>query len=489
VTLETKGGSIRFDARAGKWFSGGKKGEFEIKDPLKQARRASFLLRDSLARSARAGAGADDVALGHAVAFPDTLVGQRPLGPDLRREIVLDHRDVGSLQNKLDHLFEYWHRGDEPPLGEKGIERLESLLANSFELRAPLAHELEEEERTLLRLTEEQYFVLDMLARHTRAAIAGCAGSGKTFLAAEKARRLARQGFRVLVYCFNRLLPEHLRRGLADMEEIDVFSFDALCLSVVQESGVEFSEEPSEDDEGKYWHDLRAAFADAVDVAAGRYGALIVDEAQDFDEDWWVPLQLLLEDPDGSPLYVFYDDNQRIFAVPKNLPVPDEPFVLTRNCRNTQAINEIVNAFYKGETIEALGPEGVPIDAHFYTSEEELLEQLDASVQSWIEEANVAPEQIALLTPKSAARSSLWRVDKLGGVRLTDDPWERGKVLRSSIYRFKGLERLVVGMTELDGAKEAALYVGFSRPNVFLSIFCPEDARKRLPRALALAAP
>ena len=486
VTLEVKGGSIRFDAHAGKWFSGGKEGEFGIKDPLRQAERTSFLLRDSLARARRSGA--EGLAFGHAIAFPDTRAGHRALRPDIPREILVVHRDLDKLGEKIDSLFRYWHRGDEAPLGEEGVRRLESLLANSFELPAPLGYALEDTQRDLLRLTEEQYFVLDMLARHPRAAIAGCAGSGKSFLAAEKARRLAGQGFRVLVCCYNRLLSEHLRRGLADVEEIDVVSFDGLCLSVVREAGIDFSDEPPEEDQGRYWRDLRLAFADTVDIAAGRYGALIVDEAQDFDEDWWVPLQLLLEDPDRSPLYIFYDDNQRIFAVPKNLPVPDEPFVLTRNCRNTQAINKIVNDFYKGETIEALGPQGVPIEAHFYRSEGELLEQLDMSVHKWVEEADVEPAQIALLTPKSAARSALWRVDALGGVRLTDDPWDDGKVLRSSIYRFKGLERLVVAMAELDGAKEAALYVGFSRANVFLSIFCPESARKRLPKELALSA-
>jgi hypothetical protein len=61
-------------------------------------------------------------------------------------------------------------------------------------------------------------------------------------------------------------------------------------------------------------------------------------------------------------------------------------------------------------------------------------------------------------------------------------------VLRASIYRFKGLERLVVAVTELDGARDAAFYVGFSRPNVFLSIFCPKSARHRLPREVALVA-
>ena len=165
--------------------------------------------------------------------------------------------------------------------------------------------------------------------------------------------------------------------------------------------------------------------------------------------------------------------------MPKNLPVAGEPLQLTVNCRNTKAINRIVAAFYSGGTIEALGPEGPPVDTHFYSDEEELLRQLDASVRAWIREAEVGPGQIALLTPKSAERSAVWRTDRLGRVELTDDPWEEDKILRASIYRFKGLERLVVAVAELDGAREAALYVGFSRPNVFL----PCSARNRRERS------
>jgi hypothetical protein len=35
-------------------------------------------------------------------------------------------------------------------------------------------------------------------------------------------------------------------------------------------------------------------------------------------------------------------------------------------------------------------------------------------------------------------RSALWKVDRVGGTSLTDDPWEKSKILRSSIYRFRG---------------------------------------------------
>jgi hypothetical protein len=482
LALEVKGGGIRYDAATHKWYSAGQAGEVVIKDPARQAQNAMHRLRDLIARSAR---GDVAVPFGAGVCFPDTRVDERSLRTDLPREIVIDNRDLRRLAARLDALFRYWYDAEhDRPLGAEGIQRLERLLANSFQLRAPLGYEYEDEERELLRLTEEQFRVLDMLARHTRVAIAGCAGSGKTFLAAEKARRLAEQGFRVYLFASTVFLPSTCvvawLTSRPSTRSRTTHSRSRSCMrlgSTCQPSRLKRTR-------ANTWRSLRQAFADCVDIAAGRYGALVVDEAQDFQEDWWLPLQLMLEDPDRSPLYVFFDDNQRIFAAPKNLPISGEPVELTINCRNTKAINKLVTAFYAGGTIEALGPEGPPIDRHFYATDRELLEQLDASVRMWIEQAEVRPDDIALLTAKSAGRSALWTVDSLGGVRLTEDPWEGGRILRSSIHRFKGLERLVVAVTELDGARSDVFYVGFSRPNVFLSVFCPESARHRLPREL-----
>jgi hypothetical protein len=44
---------------------------------------------------------------------------------------------------------------------------------------------------------------------------------------------------------------------------------------------------------------------------------------------------------------------------------------------------------------------------------------------------------------------------------------------------------MVVGVGELDGAPDRALYVGFSRPSVFVSVFAPEGTLRRLPRIAA----
>jgi hypothetical protein len=479
LTLEVKGGSIRYDAATARWTSTGQADEQRIKDPVAQARRASHLLQRTLSRAKRSGG--ETVSFGHAVAFPDCRVEGRTLKTDLPRELVLDHGDLARLDQRLGELFRYWFDKDsKEPLGASGLELVDSVLARSFDLPSPLVFELRDDEQRLLRLTEEQFSVLDMLSRNQRAAIAGCAGSGKTLLAVEKARRLASQGFRPLIVVFNLLLADHLRRGLRDVPEIDVRAFYGLCRDVADAAGIDVPDEPEPDGEGAYYRELATIFAEHSTVLEGRWDALIVDEGQDVSVDWWVPLQLLLPQPDESPLYVFFDDNQKLFPVPTGLPMLDHAFQLTVNCRNTKKINKLVMRFYRGGTQNASGPDGPPIDRHVCATEKDLLDQLDQAVADWVGQAEVAPSDIALLSGYAAHRSALWKVDALGGIRLTDDPWEPSAILRCSIFRFKGLERMVVGLCELDGVREQALYVGLSRPSVFLSIFATRNALGRL---------
>jgi hypothetical protein len=76
-----------------------------------------------------------------------------------------------------------------------------------------------------------------MLDGERRVAVSGPAGSGKTLLAAEKARRLADQGFEVLLTCFNRPLADHVRAGLGDVEGVHVAGFHELCFDLCREAG------------------------------------------------------------------------------------------------------------------------------------------------------------------------------------------------------------------------------------------------------------
>jgi hypothetical protein len=54
----------------------------------------------------------------------------------------------------------------------------------------------------------------------------------------------------------------------------------------VCEAGNDFPERPQAGEEQRYYTRLRELLANSIDVATGRYGALIVDEAQDMHPDW-----------------------------------------------------------------------------------------------------------------------------------------------------------------------------------------------------------
>jgi hypothetical protein len=65
------------------------------------------------------------------------------------------------------------------------------------------------------QLTQDQYRVIQQLRYLRRVRISGCAGSGKTLVAAEKGSRLSAAGLRVLLVCHNPLLAEHIGRLVA----------------------------------------------------------------------------------------------------------------------------------------------------------------------------------------------------------------------------------------------------------------------------------
>ena len=88
----------------------------------------------------------------------------------------------------------------------QGAEALRSLLAPDVRIEVPMASEFLDEEEALITLTHDQAMLLNRFGRDRRMVVSGCAGSGKTMLAVEQAKRLARNGKDVLFVCFNRAL-------------------------------------------------------------------------------------------------------------------------------------------------------------------------------------------------------------------------------------------------------------------------------------------
>ena len=183
---------------------------------------------------------------------------------------------------------------------------LDRLFEPEVELRPLLRHQIDRESRELVTLTRAQYDVLDHLRGVRRASIAGPAGSGKTMLAAEKARRLVKEGFRVLLLCFNQPLSRYLASQLEPelaTGYLDVRTFHQLCLDMGRAAGV-LPPEPQVKEQAWWDETLPAALDAAVQTIGGEYHAVIVDEGQDFAKAWLETLPFLLVEPWEDVFYV-----------------------------------------------------------------------------------------------------------------------------------------------------------------------------------------
>jgi hypothetical protein len=473
LVLEVKGGTIAFDADTGEWTTRTRHGNLHvIKDPVAQARTSKHELRRKLQDLPNWPA--SFLSMGHVVVFPDTTVSNQWFRPDLPKDIIWDRTSLANLEKAIQNVFAFFYR-DEGQSGRLGPDRLRitiDLLARSFQLRTPLGEELKEQDKQLLELTEHQMRVLDMLSFQRNVAIHGCAGSGKTMLAFEKARRLAAEGFDVLLTCFNANLANYLTKYAS--ERISVFHFHALCEHLIKEA--ELRAIPPQDRAQYYGQFLPDLMLEAVDTLGPQYDAIIVDEGQDFKGNWLLALRQLLHDPQNGVMYTFFDNNQNLYrgTVEMSGLAGNSPIVLNENCRNTQQIHSLVAKYHHhGAALKALGPLGIAPELQSYSTSGEMLDTLGRALHRLVDEESVEPKDIVILTPRAEVRSALKDNVSVGRFALTrKNRRVPNQILVTTIHQFKGLERRVVILAELDETahpdKNLILYVGCSRARVHL---------------------
>jgi hypothetical protein len=211
LLIEVKGGGIRFDGPRRQWITRDRNGVDHDIWPFSQVRNSKYALLNKLRdlpslRNCW-------IELAHAVAFPALARPRSAVTPDAPPDIIIGREDMERLCERIEEILVYSHgtSGNRFKHGPLLVKELIRLLATSIELPNPLALQAAEEEQHIIRLTESQVRMLTLLKRIRRAAIGGCAGSGKTFLAVEKAKRLATEGFRTLLTCYTQPLATFLK--------------------------------------------------------------------------------------------------------------------------------------------------------------------------------------------------------------------------------------------------------------------------------------
>jgi hypothetical protein len=490
LTLEVKGGGIRYIPSNDRWSSIDKHGmEHSIKNPFDQARSSRYTLRDAL-YTVLPQQQVDAMTMGEAVAFPNIVLDDTLPGLDKPSELILDLHDVDDISKWVQRAFKY-HRGKRPVKdtapGRQAIQKLSKQLVGDGPvlLLVPKWDTMTSETGKLLELTEQQYNILDGFAQHTRVAVSGCAGSGKTMLAFHKATQLAEQGQRVLLTCFNKNLADDLRVRAGDMPNLDIAHFHRVAVGMMNQAGIECHDKR---DATFFRETIPGLMLDALDqLPEHRYDAIIVDEAQDFEDSWWEPIQFLLRDMEQSILYIFYDSNQNIFVEQSNFPIQTPPYLLTANCRNTQHIHQQVLAFYTGSPPPKLrGPQGWPVEVIDIGNPQqlrrELLKKLTGLVSGDL--SKIPSDEIVVLTPFAKEKSHLWgKALSTSSITLTDTtPVPPGKVYCTTVQSFKGLESSVVVLAEFErwphGLEDTKrlLYIASSRARNHLIVFLTDDA-------------
>lgn len=488
--VEVKGGGVAHESATGRWYSVDRNGQrHQIKDPFRQANNERHALFDQLTGHALwCQWRGNRLTLGSAVVLPDIADARTVQGPDRPREIIGVGSDMNALAPWFERVIRFWRQVGEDELGSQGVRLVEEILCRSIEVRPVLRSSLEDAEVQRIRLTTNQAKILRTIGGRKRAVISGGAGTGKTLIAVEKARQLAQQGLSVLLLCYNRPLADALASSLRNEQGIEVLNFHQLCdrriAAVKAATGQDLLADaaaayPGNRDKHLFEVQMPYALALSNEVLEEKFDAIVVDEAQDFSDEYWFAVEELLRDQEAGSLYIFIDQNQTLYPRHGNLPVEDEPYYLTSNCRNTAPIHEAGYAYYVGEPIDAPELPGPAVERIALDTDEAQADAIIRRVRQWVQEEGVRPQDVAVLTARrhkgvwyellqlrSQGVGVAWAVEAHGQ--------HRRSVLLDTVARFKGLEAQAVvlwlGDEIFEEQQREIMYVGTTRAKSLLCI-------------------
>ena len=437
--------------------------------PFAQARRNMYAIRDLMNERGFASLVPHCKFL-HAVWFPlvsRDYICQLVLPAEAAPELILTEEALYDPLPYLERVFSLTERGKtETNLSDGMASRIvNEVLCPQFEIAPSLSFDTETKHLVFHRLLQEQANILNFLTEQKTAVINGAAGTGKTLVAMEKARRHAANGEKVLFLCFNNLLKNHLSEQYPS-DYIDYYTISGFACRLCHTAEPDYTM-------------LNRILEDMWDAGTFPYQHVIVDEGQDFGSDSIEEagilelLKTIIEDTkDDGSFYVFYDKLQLIQArrMPKFLEDADCRLTLYRNCRNTENI-----AKTSLRPITDRNPKlmenciiGVPAKLQFCADAEEAICAVDDTLDVLFGDG---VDDIVILTVKKESDSILAPYLKSGAY-----PAGKRKIRFSTCRKFKGLEADAVILTDLD----ESTFLGNAGQNLLIYYVGASRARLRL---------
>ena len=488
--LEIKGG--RVECRDGQWTFIDRYGTERVKPegPFAQVTGNMFSLRDILKKRFEGNPHMKNILMASGVVFPDITFHSD--SQEIIPEIIYD-RTTEDISEYMNQVFDYWQQRQhrEPSkLSPSDIREVVQFLRADFCFIPSLNDRLEQVEQKLVRLTKEQAQLMQALGMNDHLIVEGGAGTGKTLLAAEFARRQLEQGARVLYLTYNKNLAHHVMRSLPETDQLKVVNIHALFGEYVPVDVEELQKDPQ-----KYFAQiLPERFYDYIsekqstdpDAADMQYDLLIMDEGQDILKPLYLySLDCLLKGGlDHGKWAVFYDEKQNIYN-PEYQDGMDilrsyshTKFRLFVNCRNTVQIGTY-SAKASGVTFaEFMRENGEEVGKISYEDEKDFGGKIK-EIMKTLREGKVSPGDITFLSPKKYQNSKLATL-KLTVNELRDDFKPDPSVpVFATIQGFKGLDAKVVILCDVEALRRETfsqyIYLAGTRARTLLYIVGTKD--------------
>lgn len=419
----------------------------------------------------------------HAVWFPeitDNVLRGMTMPSEADRALVMTKEALSDPRSYIDRIFAIelpnGRKTDLQPAEAKRL--LREILCPRFDICPLASFDSDLKKIVFHRLLREQTAVLNFLHDQKSVAINGAAGTGKTMIALEKARRHAANGEKVLFLCYNAELCRYIREKYAQ-ENLDIYTIIGYICKLGN------SREPDYD-----W--VKSALEDMFVTESFPYKHVVIDEGQDFGLDdlegsgiMEIMRECIEMRDDGSSFFVFYDKLQLIQArsMPAFIEEADCRLTLYRNCRNTIniATTSLKPITERDPKLMEGAVAGIPAQLHFCDEREQVIGALDKAIAE-LKEDGIG--NIVILTCKTEKTSII--------ADLVNDGMYRRKYRFSTCRKFKGLEADAVILVDVDEATfnpdmVLLYYVGASRARLRLEIMAQlsdEECTKILQQTL-----
>lgn len=501
--LEVKGG--RVSRKAGIWSFKNKYDQVTTKErgPFDQAWDGVFsIVADIKQKLDSAHRHLEGVFFGIGVMFPD--IDYESVGCDEAQWQVFDKKDGRNVGNFIRRIYEgasnRWMEtyGQEVPPeklpSEEDVNYLANILRGDFDKVVANNVLIKYSEEALIKLTQEQYRCIDQLEDNKRCLIQGGAGTGKTLIAIEEAKRSASGGLKVGIFCYNKNLGEWLKNYFKNVpvscRPVYVGTFHSYLVKQIKESGMQVALQEDNQDDDYYKVHIPSIGIRAIQCLQEKYDKIIIDEAQDLlSKEYLDAFNSLLYGGLERGSWTMFGDfsNQAIYQPEKTYSQMLElledyssfvKFKLTINCRNTRNIcEEIAAVTGLDASVKTLNNvEGMTVNYFTYKNEAEEKEKIVSELRKLLSD-NIEEKNITFLSPYTKSNSVVSQITEFS---IPEYRTEKNKNLSfCTAYSFKGLENSIIFLTDINSFEDKKLmYVALSRARVGLFIFLSEAANK-----------